>query len=142
MKEYKGEWLELGPSHEDGAAMRYNYVKINDQLINNLRVAPRLNAVLRDQVHKDFSGSVILWVTPILFKKNLVGVTMADGQVYRQSLGAPYALLVLAVFCFLFAFGMSDKAFKMPLVIMGLLIGVFGISIIREVWKVKGGRSA
>lgn len=142
MKQYKGEWLDLGPSRQDGAAMRYNYVKVNDDVINNLRVMPHLDNILRDQARENFSGNFTLWVSTILFKKTLVGVTQKDGQVFRQGLGAPYALLVLAVFCFLFAFGMTDKAFKMPLVIMGLLIGVFGISIIREVWRVKGGRSA
>lgn len=142
MKQYKGEWLELGPSHQDGAAMRYNYVKVNDDVINNLRVMPHLNAVLRDQVRKDFSGNVTLWVSTIFFKKTLVGVTMADGQVYRQGLGAPYTLLVLAFICFFASVEVQDRAFKMPWAIMGIVIFLFAGRIVREVWKVKDGRSA
>ncbi len=142
MKQYKGEWLDLGPSRQDGAAMRYNYVKVNDDVINNLRVMPHLDNILRDQVSRNFSGNFTLWVSTILFKKTLVGVTQADGQVFRQGLGAPYALLAIGIFFLLFAFGTSDTAFRMPLLIIAILIGLFSGSIIREVWKVKGGRSA
>lgn len=140
MKQYKGEWLDLGPSRQDGAAMRYNYVKVNDEVINNLRVMPHLDGILRDQIRRN--GNITLWVSTIFFKKTLVGVTQADGQVFRQGLGAPYALVVMSILFFIFAFGTSDTAFKMPLVIIGCLIGLFAAPIIRDVWKVKGGRSA
>lgn len=103
---------------------------------------PHLDNILRDQVGRNFSGNFTLWVSTILFKKTLVGVTQADGQVFRQGVGAPYALLVIALLFILFAFGTSDTAFKTPLLVIGGLIGLFAISIIREVWKVKGGRSA
>ncbi len=81
MKEYSGEFLELGPSENVGAGVRYMYLKIGDQVVKDVVVKNSLDAVLRGELTR--RGSRTIYIKKILLKNRLIGIAGADGQVYK-----------------------------------------------------------
>ncbi|WP_154394105.1 MULTISPECIES: hypothetical protein [Burkholderia] len=136
MNVYEGELLEGGVSSPDGWWKRYSFLKIGPSQLNRIRITPRLDRVLHDQIDR---GSVKLWVTRWMFCDIIIGITRADGQTFRQSLTLFYMQFyfsaAIVIISLLAALSGHPAAFVPALLFIA--VGLIPFSFIRKVRKIK-----
>ncbi len=132
MKEYSGEYLELGPSQQSGQWWHYSYVKIDTEIIKNVYIKEKFNVILRDQTKRD--GHVKLWIINWFFKPLIIGITQADGQTFRQGLFTLYASLAAITIGTVAALSLGIYGYYfLPLGVLGFVIN---FRLIQKVKKV------
>ncbi|MDI9694462.1 hypothetical protein QM312_00915 [Burkholderia cenocepacia] len=140
MKVYEGELLEGGVSSPDGWWKRYSYLKIGTTQLNRVRITPRLDRVLHEQIDR---GSVKLWVTRWMLCDIIVGITQADGQIFRQNLALFYMQFYFSaaiVIIFLFVALTGSPVCLIPALFF-FAIGWIPFSFIRKVRTIKAEHS-
>ncbi|WP_414443005.1 hypothetical protein [Burkholderia sp. 22PA0106] len=137
MKVYEGELLEGGVSDTDGRWKKYTYLKIGSQQINNIRIDPKFDRILHNQINR---GAVKLWVDRWFSKDIIIGITQADGQTFRQGVGQFYFQLtipaVIGVVCLLVGLASGSILAILPALLM-LGVCTVPLSFINKVKAVK-----
>ncbi|MCM2538681.1 hypothetical protein [Burkholderia glumae] len=135
MQVYEGELLEGGVSSADGRWKKYSYLKIGNQQLNNVRIDLKLDRVLHGQIDR---GVVKLWVIRWMFCDIIAGITQADGQTFRLSVGSMSAGMFVAAFIGLCSLlGAIDNSFYLILAALSFLVCLIPFSLIRKVKSVK-----
>ena len=132
MKEYTGDYLEIGPSKPSGKWRQYTYIKIGTETIKSAYIDERLSIVLRDQVKR--GGHAKLWIIQWAFRPLIIGITQNDGQTFRQSLFTQYGF---AGICLAIAAGTlmawDIGKFILPLALLGAWLNIGLISKIKKI---------
>lgn len=132
MKEYAGEFLELGPSKPSGKWRHYTYVKVDNDTIKNVYIDNSFDIILRDQLKR--GGNTKLWIINWAFRPLIIGITQSDGQTFRQSLVKQYAF---TGFCLAISatalMGWDIGKFLLPLTLLGATIYICLIQKIRKI---------
>ncbi|HDR8983777.1 TPA: hypothetical protein QDA89_002695 [Burkholderia vietnamiensis] len=136
MRIYEGELIEGGAGTPDAAWKRYSFLKIGTEQLNNICINLDLDKVLQSQIDK---GVVKLWVVRYMFRNIIVGITQADGQIYRQNLNKIYGqqICLWGFFIVLCMFAPFGKGAFLFFGIIFLLFSLPSFSYISKVRKIK-----